>query len=295
MQFLKKTDINFLSKRKIAFIISATLVILSIVFLFIKSPNWGIDFTGGTLVHLKFKEPVSTKELRNILEKGGIDECSIQRFRNSKVIIVTIKKAHKGSEVADKVSKVIKEASADMEFEVLRKEMVGPAVGTYLKEKAVKAFIFAFVGMIIYIAWRFKGGIWGFAAVIALVHDVIITFGVLNYFGITINLPVVAALLTLAGYSINDSIVIYDRIRENIRIHYKKRLGEIINSSINSTLSRTIITSGTTLIVVIGLFLKGGEVLHGFSTALLVGIIVGTYSSIFVASPLVYVWQKKER
>lgn len=294
MRFLKDTNINFLGKRKIAFVISAVFVGLSIAFLFIRSPNWGIDFTGGALVHLKFKEPLATGQLRRLLEDGGISESSIQRFRNSNVAIVRIKKTYGESDVSLKVSEAIKKGAPLAEFEVLRNEMVGPAVGDYLRETAVKAFLFAFVAMVIYIALRFKGGIWGFAGVIALIHDVIITFGILNYFRITIDLPVVAALLTLAGYSINDSIVIFDRIRENIKLHYKKRLGDIINQSINATLSRTIITSGTTLVVVISLFLKGGEVLHGFSAALFIGIIVGTYSSIFVASPLVYIWQNKK-
>ncbi len=294
MKILKNTNIDFLGKRKIAFIVSIAFTVLSLSFLFIKAPNWGIDFTGGSLVHIKFDGAMPTKSLRGMLERGGINECDIQRFRDSRIVILRIKKAYGEGNMMDVISEVILKEAPGLKFEILRNEMVGPAVGSYLREKAVKAFLFAFVGMILYIAWRFKGGMWGIAAVIALVHDVIITFGFLNYFGITIDLPVVAALLTLAGYSINDSIVIYDRIRENMRIHYKKRLGEIINLSINSTLSRTIITSGTTLVVVIGLFLKGGEVLHGFSFALLIGIIIGTYSSIFVASPLVYVWQNKK-
>ncbi|MFH1414856.1 MAG: protein translocase subunit SecF [Elusimicrobiota bacterium] len=294
MQFLKDTKIDFLGKRNAAFIVSSLLVVLSLVFLFIKAPNWGIDFTGGSLIHLKFEGPMPTKTLRDILSTGGIEEISIQQFRNTKVVILRIKKAYGESEIVDKVQAALEKGAPELKYEVLRNEMVGPAVGSYLREKAVKAFLFAFVGMIIYIAWRFKGGIWGFAAVLALVHDVIITFGILNYMGITIDLPVIAALLTLAGYSINDSIVIYDRIRENMRIHYKKRIGEIINLSINSTLSRTMITSGTTIAVVIALFLKGGEVLHGFSTALMFGIVIGTYSSVFVAAPLVYVWQNKK-
>lgn len=294
MRFLKETKINFIEKRKLTFIISAVLVVLSIMFLFIRSPNWGIDFTGGSLIHLKFKKPPPAGQLRKVLDNAGIHESNIQEFRKSKVVIIRVQKESIDENISNKVENALKEGFPELEFEVLRSEMVGPAVGSYLKEKAVKAFIFAFFGMIIYVAWRFKGGIWGFAAVIALIHDVIITFGILNYIGITITLPVIAALLTLAGYSINDTIVVYDRIRENIRLHYKKPLREIINLSINSTLSRTIITSGTTLMVVLALFFKGGEVLHGFATTLLAGIIIGTYSSIFVAAPLVYVWQKKK-
>ncbi|MFC2091301.1 protein translocase subunit SecF [Elusimicrobiota bacterium] len=293
MHLLKNLEIDFLGKRKAAFLVSIILSVLSICLLFIKPPNWGIDFTGGSLVHLKFEKPISVKPLREALISGGITEPGIQKFRNSKVVILRIKNSKSDVKVSEKVNDILISAIPEQKFEIIRNEMVGPAVGSYLREKAVQAFLFAFVAMIIYIALRFRGGIWGIAAVIALIHDVIITFGILNFIGITIDLPVIAALLTLAGYSINDSIVIYDRIRENIRLHYKKKLGDIINQSINSTLSRTIITSGTTLIVVIGLFLKGGEVLHGFSTALLFGIIIGTYSSIFVAAPLVLVWQNR--
>ncbi|MFC2061906.1 protein translocase subunit SecF [Elusimicrobiota bacterium] len=294
MKFLKETNIDFLGKKKAAFIVSLIMVILSVVFLFIKTPNWGIDFTGGSLVHLRFSTPPVEKELRRVLEEAGLEQSSIQKFSNSQVIIIRLRKETTGGDAIDRVESAIKDGIPGSKFKILRSEMVGPAVGSYIREKAVKAFIFAFIGMIIYVAWRFKGGVWGLAAVIALVHDVIVTFGILNYFGITIDLPVVAALLTLAGYSINDSIVVYDRIRENIKLHYKKPIGEIINLSINSTLSRTIITSGTTIMVVLALFFKGGEVLHGFSTTLLAGIIIGTYSSIFVASPLVYAWQKKK-
>jgi preprotein translocase subunit SecF len=294
MQFLKNVKINFLGMRKVSLILSTLLVMVSVVFLFVKSPNWGIDFTGGALVHLEFENPVETKQLRSALEEGGIAESDIQRFRQSKVIIIKVKKTYGENNISGMVSDAITKGLPEAKFEVLRNEMVGPTVGTYLREKAVTAFIVAFIGMIIYIAWRFRGGIWGFAAVLALVHDVIVTFGILNFLGVTIDIAVVAALLTLAGYSINDSIVIYDRIRENIRLHYKKSLKDIINVSINSTLSRTVITSGTTLAVVLSILLKGGEVLNGFATALFVGIIVGTYSSIFIASPLVYVWQKKK-
>ncbi|MBN2406764.1 MAG: protein translocase subunit SecF [Elusimicrobia bacterium] len=294
MQFLKNTKIDFLKISRAAIIASVVLSVLSVVMLFVKSPNWGIDFTGGLLVHVRFQGRPDIGNLRNMLAESGIDNSSIQSFRKSQVVIIKVKSLQEDKNVADRIEEIIRNGMPSMNFEVLRSEMVGPAVGSYLKEKAVKAFIFAFMGMIIYVAWRFKGGVWGFAAVIALIHDVIVTFGILNLMNVAIDLPVVAALLTLAGYSINDSIVVYDRIRENIRLYYKKPLGEIINLSINSTLSRTIITSGTTLMVVLALFLKGGEVLYGFSTTLLFGIVIGTYSSIFVASPLVYAWQKKK-
>lgn len=292
MRFLKKANIDFLGNRKTAFVISLILTIGSISLFFIKPPVLGIDFSGGSLVYINYEKAQRSGEIKDILDKLKLGPITVQQSRQSNTAIIRTQK-----EVSDeKVEKIIfslNEKYPQSKFEQVGNETVGPAVGSYLKEKAIKAFIFAFIGMIIYVAWRFKGGIWGLAAVIALVHDVIITFGVLNFLQVTVNLPVVAALLTLAGYSINDSIVIYDRIRENIKLHYKKNIKEIVNTSINSTLSRTIITSGTTLMVILALFFKGGEVLRGFSITLLVGIIIGTYSSIFVASPLVYAWQVK--
>ncbi|MGM0441630.1 MAG: protein translocase subunit SecF [Elusimicrobiota bacterium] len=293
MRILSDTHIDFLSKRKVAFFVSVLLVILSIIHVALKSPNWGIDFTGGSLVHIKFEKAPSSGDLRNILEKEGFVDNNIQQFKNEQIAIIRVRSQEDG--VVDKIEQSFRKNLEDKEFTVLRSETVGPAVGGYLREKAIKAFLFAFLGIIIYVAWRFKGGVWGLAAVIALIHDVIITFGVLSFTGVTINLPVVAALLTLAGYSINDSIVVYDRIRENRKLKYKSSFFDVINISINDTLSRTIVTSGTTLVVVLALFFKGGEVLHGFSVALLSGIIVGTYSSVYVASPLVYAWQSKKK
>ncbi|MEA3506896.1 MAG: protein translocase subunit SecF, partial [Elusimicrobiota bacterium] len=222
---------------------------------------------------------------------AGLEGVEIQGFADEKVVMVRVRQDFEDSK--EKVTAALDEHMPESNYEVLRTEMIGPAVGTLLREQAVKAFVFAFLAIILCVAWRFKGGIWGLAAVLALVHDVVITFGVLNYLGVTVNLSVIAALLTLAGYSINDTIVVYDRIRENIRIHFNDPLGEVINRSINETLSRTIVTSGTTLVVVLALFFKGGEVLYGFSLTLFVGIIIGTYSSIFIASPLVYLWKSK--
>ncbi len=291
MRILSNTHIDFLGKRKLAFFVSVLLVILSIALIIVKTPNWGIDFTGGSLVHVEFSDNPTSGQLRNIMEKEGFRDTNIQQFQDEEIAIIRVRSQEEG--IVDTIRTSFNRSFGEENFEILRSETVGPAVGGYLREKAVKAFLFAFLGIIIYVAWRFKGGVWGLAAVVALIHDVIITFGVLIFTGVTINLPVVAALLTLAGYSINDSIVIYDRIRENRRLKYKDSLFDVINMSINDTLSRTLVTSGTTLAVVLALFFKGGEVLHGFSVALITGIIVGTYSSVYVASPLVYAWQSR--
>jgi preprotein translocase subunit SecF len=293
MRFLRNTKIDFLGKKWIAYIFSGLLVVSSIVLTFTSKPNWGIDFTGGSLIHMEFKQKPDIKELREIFNKSGLEGVEIQKFTNEKVVMVRVRKDYENA--LEEVNSALEgENLADNDYTVLRNEMIGPSVGVLLREKAVKAFVFAFLAIILYVAWRFKGGIWGIAAVLALVHDVVVTFGILNYLGVTLNLPVIAALLTLAGYSINDTIVVYDRIRENLKVYFKDPLDKIINRSINETLSRTIVTSGTTLVVVLALFFKGGEVLRGFSLTLLIGIIIGTYSSIFIASPLVYLWKSKK-
>lgn len=297
MKFLSDTSIDFLRIGKIAFVLSAVLIVFSVALFFVRGPSWGTDFTGGTLVHVRFDSLPSEMKIRQTLHEGGYEAPGVQRFTDAEAAIIRIGPAEVEEEegsVANHVGKLLAAGFAQQNPEILRTEMVGPAVGDYLRERALWAFLLAFGGIIIYVAWRFKGGVWGLSAVIALIHDVIIVFGLLMFLGITIDLVVVAALLTLAGYSVNDSIVVYDRIRENIKLHYKKPLGEIINLSINETLSRTVITSGTTLAVVIALLLRGGEVLHGFAVALCAGILIGTFSSIFVAAPLVYAWQHKK-
>ncbi len=294
MRLLRNTSINFLKIRKAAFIMSAVLLVASLYLFFVRKPNWGTDFTGGTLVHVRFDSLPSEFLIREALSQAGYEHPSVQRFRDAEAAIIRISPQEEDAAVADDVGKTLSAAFSTENPEIMRTEMVGPAVGDYLRERAMWAFLLAFAAIILYVAWRFRGGVWGLSAVIALIHDVIIVFGLLIFLGITIDLVVVAALLTLAGYSVNDSIVVYDRIRENIKLHYKKPLVEVINLSINETLSRTVITSGTTLAVVIALLLRGGEVLHGFSVALCAGIIIGTYSSIFVAAPLVYAWQHKK-
>ena len=293
MRFLRNTSIKFLKLRNLFFFISTALVVISLLLIFGKKPNWGIDFTGGTLVHASFEQLPTDIEIREVLSSAGYENAGVQRFRDAEAVIIRLGVMEEEN-VARGVENALMESFPHLSPEILRTEMVGPAVGDYLRERALWAFFLAFAGIVLYVTWRFKGGVWGLSAVLALVHDVLIVFGLLVFLGITIDLVVVAALLTLAGYSVNDSIVVYDRIRENIKLHYKKPLGEIIDLSINDTLSRTVITSGTTLVVVLALLLQGGEVLHGFSVALFAGILIGTYSSIFVAAPLVYAWQSKK-
>ena len=294
MQFFGKTNFKFIEKRNIAFIFSGLMILVSVFAIFHKGINLGIDFTGGTLVQINFSQEVPVGEAREILSGHGLSSATIQRFPNTNVLVIRVKSLDVGPvEVAQKLTSIFQEEFPQNQFTIERNEVVGPVVGEYLKKRGIKAFLFAFLGIIIYVAWRFVGGIWGIAGVAALVHDVFITFGIFVVLGKEITLPIVAALLTLAGYSINDTIVVYDRIRENIRLQYKKPLAEVINSSINETLSRTMMTSLTTLLVVLSIFILGGPVIHDFSFAILLGIFIGTYSSIFVASPMVYQWKTK--
>jgi len=286
--------IDFLGKRRLAFLFSGSLIIIGLFAVISKrGGNFGIDFTGGTIVQIKFKKKVNVERLRKAISPLGWKDINIQEFVGSSSFVFRLPVLEKGDEAAYKIEEAFKKIDPDIVLE--RVEMVGPVVGKYLVKLALKAFIFAFIGIIIYIGIRFKGTVWGIAAVIALIHDVFITFGLLNVFNIEISLVVVSALLLLAGYSVNDTIVVYDRIRENLKLRRGKDLKEVFNISITQTLSRTLITSITTLLVVLALFFFGGEIIHDFSFALLIGIIIGTYSSIFIASPLVFAWQFGKR
>lgn len=294
MEIFKDVNIDFLKFRRSAFAISIALIVFGAYFIFLgNGPNWGIDFTGGSLVQLGFSQPVTSSQIRDVLSKHGMGSSLFQTFSRSNEVIIRVQEEKEDPvKIANELVRIFGEEMPDQEIGVSRNEMVGPLVGEYLKKQAILSFSLAFLGIILYVGWRFRGGIWGLAGVIALIHDVFITFSVLVLMGKEITLIVVVALLLLAGYSINDTIVIYDRIRENMRIFYKKPLHETFNLSINGTLSRTVITSSTTLFVVLSLFFFGGEVIHDFSFALIIGIIAGTYSSIFIASPIVYQWKK---
>jgi len=294
MEFFGKTDFKFIEMRKIAFMISGLMILVSGYAVFHKGANFGIDFTGGTVVQINFSREVTEREMRETLSRHELSGASIQKMPNTNIMIVRIRKENLGPfEIAQKLTSIFKEEFPQNQFTIERNEVVGPVIGEYLKKRGIKAFLFAFLGIIIYVAWRFVGGIWGIAGVAALIHDVFITFGILTILGKEITLQIVAALLTLAGYSINDTIVVYDRIRENIRLHYKKPLAELIDLSINETLSRTMMTGMTTLLALLAILFFGGPVIRDFSLTIFIGMFIGTYSSIYVASPLVYEWKRK--
>jgi SecD/SecF fusion protein len=285
LQFFSQPNIPFVKIRKIAYIFSILIIILG-TSLFVQrgAKNFGIDFTGGTLQQLRFKEAVTIEEVRGVLAGLGMGESSIQRFGEGREFIIR----SFGGKEEDIVSSLEKQFGSGS-FEVMRVETVGPSVGEDLRRSAVKALIFAMIGICLYISFRFEFR-FAITAIIALAHDVLISLGMIALTGREISLPVIAALLTVVGYSINDTIVLFDRIREDRKFMRKASQEEIINTSINQTLSRTVLTSLTTLLVVLALFIFGGKVINNFAFVLLVGVIVGTYSSIFIASPLLLDW-----
>ncbi|MGB5260325.1 MAG: protein translocase subunit SecF [Gammaproteobacteria bacterium] len=284
MQLAKgKLAINFMGMRHLALIFSSLLVIGSIALLAIRGLEFGIDFTGGTLIEVGYPQAVDLADVRSALAAARYEQVQVQHFGASSEVLIRIQPqaGKQSAQVSEDVLAALKkqDASASMR----RVEFVGPQVGEELTEQGGLAMIYALIGILIYIIVRFQ---WRFApgAVIALVHDVAITMGFFSLFQLNFDLTVLAALLAVIGYSLNDTIVVYDRIRENFRKVRKGQPVDIINLSINQTISRTLMTSVTTLLVLVSLFVFGGEVIHAFSLALIVGVVIGTYSSIFVAS-----------
>lgn len=344
MQFIK-SDINldFIGKRKIAFLFSVALIVISIASLiFHGGPKLGIDFAGGALIQVRFSSPVNIDDIKSALQSVGLESASVQDFSEEGADEYLIR-SESGAITAKGFSSTLKAAldsSVGAKSEIRRMEMVGPQVGQDLREKALLAMFYALLGITFYISGRFEfkwlaSGVMGLAlilavylfkvigfgipllilaalmvtlilfwflnlryamgAIVALIHDVMITVGVFSILEMEFTLPIIAALLTIIGYSLNDTIIVFDRIRENLKKHPKKPLDFVINRSINETLSRTILTSLTTLFVVVTLFLLGGGVIHGFAFALTVGIVVGTYSSLYVASPILLTWEQHKK
>ncbi len=339
MQFIKPDiNINFISKRKIAFFISLAMIIVSITSLLIhKGPRYGVDFSGGTLIQVKFSAPESLKNIKSGLASIDLGKSSVQQFgdqKDNEYLIRTDMSVITSQGFASKVQKAL-EASTGNEVNIRRVEMVGPQVGKDLREKALFAMFYALLFISIYISGRFElkwglsgvmaGALMGavyllsvfnvsvpyliaaaliitlslfwflelkyaMGAIVALIHDVTITVGIFSIFDKEFTLPIIAALLTIIGYSLNDTIIVFDRIRENMRKYHKNPMEFIINRSVNETLSRTILTSLTTLVVVVALFSLGGGIIHDFAFAMIIGIIIGTYSSIYVASPILLAW-----
>ena len=282
MRFLKDTHIDFMKYRHVVYILSLSVVVAGMIVFFIRGQaNFGIDFTGGTLVRYKFSQVVDTGAVRNSLREADLKGNIIQSYDGGKGVIIRTA-GDKRKDIKEIIDNKFASYNPIAEEEIT----IGPIVGKMLKKQAILAITFALLGILIYTAWRFKF-VWGFSAVLMLFHDALFMVGMFALTRREISLSVIAAILTVLGYSINDTIVIFDRIRENMKISRGKSLTEIINTSINQTLSRTIITAGTTLLPVLALLILGGPVIRDFAFALTIGIIEGTYSSIYIASPLI--------
>jgi len=283
MQLLSKTHIDFMGRRKLALFFSAFLIMATIGSLAVRGLTFGIDFTGGTLLEVGYPEAVELAQVRSALADAGFGDAQVQHFGSARDVLVRIapRPGESSAKLSGDVLGTLRQAHENVEMR--RVEFVGPQVGEELTEQGGLAMLYALFGILIYVSLRFQ---WRFAlgSIAALVHDVLITLGVFSLFRIEFDLTVLAALLAVIGYSLNDTIVVFDRIRENFRKLRKGSPSDVVNSSINQTLSRTIMTSLTTLLVLTALFVFGGEIIHSFAFALIVGVVIGTYSSIYVAS-----------
>ena len=271
---------DFMGRRHIATVFSAILLVASLASLVTKGLNFGLDFTGGTLVEVAFEQPADLAEIRQDLDEAGFSGAVVQHFGAETDVMIRVQ-GESTAKLGDEILQALKHKNDNVQLE--RIEFVGPQVGDELKEQGGMAMLLALVMIMIYVAIRFQLK-FSLGAVAALAHDVIITLGLFSILGLEFDLTVLAALLAVIGYSLNDTIVVSDRIRENFRLMRKDNAAEVINTSLTQTFSRTIVTSLTTLLVLIVLFVFGGELIHGFSIALLTGVLIGTYSSIYVAA-----------
>jgi len=288
MRFLKKTNINFISKQKFTAFLSIALIIAGITSLIMKGgPLLSIDFTGGTVAQVKFENPVELAQLRSILSEYGFKGAEIVEFGSPDEVLIKTQFSGSSSEISEQLTLALGKT-----FTLRRVESVGPKIGKELQNDALKAIGLALLLILIYITFRFDR-YYALGSVMALIHDVLITLGVFSLLDYEINLSIIAAFLTIVGYSLNDTIVVFDRIRENIPKYLKKTLNDVVNLSLNETLNRTVITSLTTMMVVVILFVWGGKVINLFAFALIVGIFIGTYSSLFVASPVMVFFEKR--
>lgn len=290
MQFLTQSNFDFVAKSTAAFVFSAALIVIGIGSLVIHGgPNYGIDFLGGTSLGLSFKKEVSVGEMRDLVSAAGFKDAEIKSFGHNGILIrLEAQEASVDSIIRSRIAL----SFPDNPDSLLLADRVGPKIGAELRTDMIFAILVALFGILLYISWRFEFG-FAIGAIVALFHDILITLGVFSVLNLELTLPIIAAFLTIVGYSLNDTIVVYDRIRENLKIMRRDNYETVVNASINQSLTRTLVTSLTTLIVVTILYFFGGEVIHNFAFALIVGIVIGTYSSIFVASPIVVEWHKR--
>ena len=296
IELIKNTNINFLGKRYIAFVFSGILSVIGIIAVIqiaTGHANLGIDFAGGTAIQFKFEKPVALHDIRLALEAGGLKDFDLQDLPSENKILIRVKKTdYKLGEVSETITSILSQKVPDNKYVVDSTTEIGPKVGGRLRADAARAVAVAVIGILIYVAFRFQFK-FGVGATVATFHDVLAVLGMFFIMGQEINLILVTALLTIAGYSLTDTVVVFDRIRENLKLKQRESVEAVMNTSINEVLSRTIITSTTVLLTSIALFFFGGEVLHDFSLAMIMGVVVGTFSSIFVASPIVLIWGGK--
>jgi preprotein translocase subunit SecF len=296
LELVKNTKIDFMGKRKIAFVFSGILSIIGIIAIIqiaTGKANLGIDFAGGTAIQLKFEKPVELHAIRLALDEAGIKDFDLQDLPSLNKVLIRIKKEEQQlGQSAEKITSIISQKITDNKYVIDSTTEIGPKVGGKLRADAGMAVAVSAIMILAYIAFRFQFN-FGVGATLATFHDVLAVLGLFYLMGREINLILVTALLTIAGYSLTDTVVVFDRIRENLKTRYKEPLEAVMNASINEVLSRTIITSVTVLLTSVALFFFGGEVLHDFALAMIMGVVIGTYSSVFIASPVVLLWKDR--
>lgn len=300
MRLFKHTDIDFLGKRRIFYVVSIIIALLGLGALFFKGIPLGIDFLGGTELQIRFDNPVDVGDIRNAMDKSGFAGMEIKTMGSDADYLLRTPLQGEGQTVADKIQNGLKENIPGKNFQVMRVDKVGPKIGEELRTNAIYAIVFSLLGILIYLALRFQF-VYAVGAVIGLFHDVLITIAAIALFDLAFpklqlefNQQMLAAFLTLIGFSVNDTVIVFDRIRENIKLFKNEDIEQVMNKSVNTTLSRTIITSGTVFLTVLVLFIFGGEVLRAFSFTFAIGVITGTYSSVFISSSLVVEWKHRE-
>jgi preprotein translocase subunit SecF len=302
MRLFKKTNIDFLGIRKICYIVSGCLILVGIISMFLKGISYGIDFQGGTEIVIAFQQKTEISDIRDALTKVGLGKSEIKYYGTDNYILINTPEQAEGTTIADRIKSTVQISMPDKKFEVVKEDKIGPKIGKELRQDALYAIFWAFLAILVYVGLRFKFA-YGLGAVIALVHDVLVTLGFLTILNgvfpelnLEISQEIIAAFLTLIGVSVNDTVVVFDRIRENIKIYRSMSLADIMQKSLNETLSRTIITSATIFFVLLVLLFFGGEVNRGFAFTMAFGIVTGTYSSIYIASAFVLDWtQYKNR
>ncbi|MGB9696612.1 MAG: protein translocase subunit SecF [Ignavibacteria bacterium] len=297
MRLFENTNIDFLGKRRIFYLVSLSIIVIGIITLFIKSIPRGIDFLGGTELQIRFEREVDVHTIRTFMDNAGYSGMEIKTMGSDKDLLLRTPIQKEGTKVAEEIQEALRKSLPDNPFQVMRIDKVGPKIGKELTQNAIMAVVISLIGILIYLAFRFQF-IYAVGAVVALFHDVLITVSAVAIFhallpglGLELNSTMLAAFLTLIGFSVNDTVIIFDRIRENIKLFKNEDIEDVMNKSVNATLSRTVITSGTVFLTILVLLLFGGEVLRSFSFTFAVGILTGTYSSVFVASAIVVDWK----